>query len=179
MCKYNRSKTLASINALCIAQNLDPDLIYEKSRLLLESYKRICWVSFGTNTITDNKDQAVKAMTFLNSFSPAEDHYVLEQKLTLYFNKTTLTDIINSAMINVKNFPEMGDLYFDILSKKYLSSFKYSESDMMDLFSLERSRYYDRKKEAMMIFGFSLWGNIIPQISSVISTDTDSRQYSD
>ena len=35
---------------------------------------------------------------------------------------------------------------------------------MLEIFHLERSTYYDRKKEAILLFGLSLWGNSIPKL---------------
>jgi hypothetical protein len=42
---------------------------------------------------------------------------------------------------------------------------------MLEILNLERSRYYDRKKEAIMIFGLSLWGDAIPKLK-VFLNDT-------
>ncbi len=68
-----------------------------------------------------------------------------------------MIELVDSAMLKVKEFPYNGDLYFENLSRCYLDKFKYTESEILDLLSMERSTYYDRKKEAIYVFGISLW----------------------
>lgn len=34
---------------------------------------------------------------------------------------------------------------------------------------MERSRFYDRKKEAIIVFGLALWGSAIPQLKNFLS----------
>ena len=65
-----------------------------------------------------------------------------------------------------------GDQYFEILSKCYLTKWKYTESDMLDILNMERSRFYDRKKEAIYIFGLSLWGGAIPKLKTFLKENT-------
>ena len=57
----------------------------------------------------------------------------------------------------------MGDLYFELLSKFYLSKFKYGETEMLEMLNMERSTYYDRKKEAILVFAWALWGTVLPR----------------
>lgn len=60
-------------------------------------------------------------------------------------------------------------MYCEILSKCYLSKFKYKEAEMLEIMDMERSTYYDRKKEAVLLFGLSLWGNAIPMLKEFLS----------
>ncbi len=71
-------------------------------------------------------------------------------------------------MLRVKEFPYGGEQYFEILSKCYLTKWRYSESDMLGILNMERSRFYDRKKEAIYVFGLSLWGGAIPQLKTFL-----------
>lgn len=42
---------------------------------------------------------------------------------------------------------------------------------MLECMDLERSTYYDRKKEAVLLFGLSLWGNVIPMMKQMQKTE--------
>jgi tRNA splicing ligase len=55
-------------------------------------------------------------------------------------------------------------LYCEILFKCYLSRFSYTESELLEILHLERSSFYDRKKEAILVFGISMWGTAIPKM---------------
>ena len=48
------------------------------------------------------------------------------------------------------------------------SLFRYTEPELLETLRMERSTYYDRKKEAIKIFGLSLWGSALPQIKQAL-----------
>lgn len=162
------------IYVMCVSQGFSPDDLYKKARLLLSCYRHICWTSYGARhlsrdgsyVVTD--DDIFKALHYLETYSPDESKPVFEKNLKILFNPKCLIDLVGSAMIQVKAFPDSGDLYFNILSKFYLDRFKYCESDLLSLLCIERSRYYDRKKEAVLIFGLALWGSVIPNFTETI-----------
>ena len=39
---------------------------------------------------------------------------------------------------------------------------------MLEVLNMERSTYYDRKKEAILLFGLSLWGTAIPKLKDFL-----------
>jgi len=45
-----------------------------------------------------------------------------------------------------------------------MSAFKYTEIELLEEYHLERSIFYDRKREALLLLGISLWGFAIPEI---------------
>ena len=87
------------------------------------------------------------------------------------FDTRWMVELVDSAMIQVKEFPATGEEYFEILSKFFLGKFKYSEADLLDVLKMERSRYYDRKKEAILIFGLALWGTVLPKVKIILDEE--------
>lgn len=83
-----------------------------------------------------------------------------------------MVELVDSTMIQVKEFPDEGDTYFDILSKFYLSKFKLCEGELLNLLKLERSSYYDRKKEAILAFGLALWGTVLPKLINIVESES-------
>lgn len=71
--------------------------------------------------------------------------------------------------MRVREFPDYGKQYHEILSKGFIVRVKYTEAELLDALSMERSRYYDRKKEAIMVFGVVLWGTEIPRLEELFS----------
>ena len=76
-----------------------------------------------------------------------------DEALTLYEDKMSFRNLS----------PKTIKMY-----KFYLSKFKYSEADMLEALNLERSTYYDRKKEAILVFGLALWGTVLPKLSMML-----------
>ena len=50
-----------------------------------------------------------------------------------------------------------------------MTAFRYTESDLLDLLNMERSTFYDRKREAILLLGVSLWGYAIPGFKGIFN----------
>ena len=128
-------------------QHLDEQNLYERSKLLLSIYRNVCWTACDRASLLREE---------------AEYCYGRE------FQTKWLVELVDSAMIKMRDFPYSPQLYFDIVFKCYLSRFRYTESELLETLRMERSTYYDRKKEAIKIFGLSLWGVALPQIRQAL-----------
>lgn len=173
MCR-KKSKALNAINAICIGQNMDPDILFQKAKLLLGAYRRVCWASMGTLEAVTEADFCIcddnisQALDYLDKYSPDIDRHEFERNLKMLFDSSWMMELFDDAMIQVKEFPDNGDVYFELLTKFYLSKFKYRESELLEIMNMERSCYYDRKKEAILVFGFALWGTVLPKLSVML-----------
>ena len=83
-----------------------------------------------------------------------------------------MIDLIDKAMSKVYDYHN-GKLYHEILSKSYLTAFRYTESELLEIFGIERSTFYDRKKEAIMLLGIALWGYAIPAFRGIFDVEGD------
>jgi hypothetical protein len=178
MCR-RKTYSMQTIEAMCASQNIEPEDLFIKAKLLLGSYRRVCWASLGSCR-TENEDgycicdeNIRQALDYLNTYPPTENRALFERKLKTLFDSRWMVELVDSAMIQVKEFPDSGERYFEILSKYYLSKFKYCESELLEVLQLERSAYYDRKKEAVLAFGLALWGTVLPKIEAILDEDTD------
>ena len=175
-----RRKTLAmqTIEAMCASQNMNPELLAGKAKLLLESYRRVCWATLGVCHVANEDgycicdDDINRALEYLETYSPSETRTVFEQQLRTLFDSRWMVELVDDTMIQVKEFPDVGDTYFDILSKFYLSKFKLCEGELLNLLKMERSCYYDRKKEAILAFGLALWGTVLPRLFHIVESES-------
>lgn len=165
-----QSTALTYIRAMCGAHNMDCTKLLMQAKLLLNCYRRVCWDATGRCEPIDD-DQGcyrdgnlMSALDYLTQFDPDAGSDTFEDTIRSLFETRWMIDLVDNAMMRVKEFPDQGDTYFEIITKCYLTRFKYSEREILEIVNLERSRYYDRKKEAMMVFGISLWGKEIPKL---------------
>ena len=173
MCR-RKSKAMNSVSAMCLSQNMNPDVLFQKAKLLLGAYRRVCWASLGTLEVVNDADFYIcdddidAALEYLQGYAPDTDSHEFEKNLRMLFDSRWMVELFDDTMVQVKEFPEIGEIYFEILSKAYLSKFKYSEADMLEMLQIERSVYYDRKKEAILVFGIALWGTVLPKLSIML-----------
>lgn len=177
----NKTGPGTRITNMCKSKSIDEKEIYEKAKLLLEIYRDVCWdTAEFANQVRESMSWELEycshdlssALMYLEEFAPTEQKDRFTKKIQNLFEVKWMIEIVDSAMVKVKDFPLNGDLYFDILSMNYLSSFSYTEADMLDALSIERSQFYRRKREAIKVFGLSIWGGQIEEFKKIIGETT-------
>lgn len=164
------TQALNSIQRICQIQKLDMADVYARARLLLSIYRDVCWSAtiraeeLENNLIGYCSGQLSDALVYLETFAPREKKLAFEERVQGLFETKWMVELVDNAMIKVKEFPYNGEMYFEILSRCYLDKFRYTENDLMEILCMERSSYYDRKKEAIYVFGISLWGDALPKM---------------
>lgn len=177
------TRTLRNIHIICRVQKIDAEVLYNRSKFILSIYRDICWSVMGKAERIHNGIRSIfdsdldSALIYQESFviNGVRKHF--EEKIRSLFESRWMLELVDSAMLQIREYPCRGDLYFEILSKSYLSRFQYREAEMLECMDLERSTYYDRKKEAVLLFGLSLWGNAIPMMKQMQKTEHSFIRY--
>ena len=186
MSKRN-STARTRFESMCQSRNLDKNVLLKKTKLLLQCYQDICWSdeSYQQMYIDDygnfcyRNPDLLQAIDYLEGFNPDTSRQIFIEKVSTLFDKKWLIELIDSAMFRVRDFPRTGQLYHTILTDCYMSHAEFKESDMLSLLNIERSLYYDRKREAIMVFAISFWDRAIPKMKDMICNpeyDSDAWQ---
>ena len=140
---------------------------------------RLKGVSFDTTEIYYYGDDLTDALVYLEEFAPDIERSEFERRVCNLFENKWMIDLIDKAMSKVYDYYNNGRLYHEILSKSYLTAFRYTESDLLEILNLERSIFYDRKKEAVMLLGTALWGYAIPVFRGIFEVEGDESEIPD
>lgn len=160
----------------CRMQNIDEKVLYERAKLILSIYREVCWSTIDrANDVCDTLictygDSLDGALIYLENFAPDEARERFEERIRSLFETKWIIELVDMAMLKIREYPDKGALYCEIISKAYLNRFKYRESEMLEVLNMERSTYYDRKKEAILLFGLSLWGTAIPKLKDFLES---------
>ena len=168
------TKAIKSINRMYEQFNLKSDEIIHKTKLLLSIYRDVVWATLNESEYISDEvyyfgDDLTNALVYLEEFASDTDKAEFEARISALFENKWMIDLIDKAMTKVYDYYNNGKLYHEILSKCYLTSFKYTEAELLELLNLERNTYYDRKKEAIMLLGVSLWGYAIPYFKGIFT----------
>lgn len=173
------SEAWSAIHSICECDQIDEKRLYDRTKLVLSKYRNICWQT------RDNADETIAdlcihassdidgALIYLETFAPEREKDVFETKIKNLFNIRSMIEIVDSAIAKTRDFPNGGEMYSEIISKCYLTKWKYTEREMLEVLDMDRSRFYDKKKEAIMIFGISLFGTAIPKYKKIMSGGYD------
>ena len=166
---------MQNIKRMCAGLELCPEDVLHKSTLVMKVYRDVVWVTAHRADII--KDEALAfagggeldvALTYLMEFAPSERRQDFEMKVTGLFETKWMVDLVDASIMRVMDYPANGKIYYEILTKSYMSDVRYTESELLAAFHLERSTFYERKKEATMLLGVALWGFAIPEIINAL-----------
>jgi hypothetical protein len=169
---------MQNMRRMCGNLALCPEAVLHKSSLVMQIYRDVVWMTTQrakslkeeTYASAPSRDLGA-ALTYLAEFAPTERKQDFEIKVSSLFETKWMVDLIDAAMLRVYDFPCHGKLYFEILSKSYMTVFRYTEAELLEIFSLERSTFYDRKREATLLLGIALWGYTISELKVNIAKD--------
>lgn len=171
-----KSKPIQEMEMLCMNLGMDSDSIWHKTKALLKIYRKVVWVlqqrvqfMVEESSVTYGKSLE-KAVAFLNEFAPIEQQYEFEHKVTCLFETKWLINLIDRALMKIQTYPEYGKVYFTIIQKVFLSEEKTTDLYCMEILHMEKTMYYQRKKEAIYLMGISLFGYAIPQLEKEFYT---------
>lgn len=101
----------------------------------------------------------------MENFAPDIDLQDFEEKVCCVVESRMFVEIIDRALLRLRKYPDRGKLYYEILTKQFIYRFNSTEKEMLEELNMERSVFYDRKKEAIYIFSVCLFGYAIPEVS--------------
>lgn len=155
---------------------LDQEDILHRTKMLLGVYRDVVWITLNRSEGLNGElvyygDDLNSALVYLEQFAPDIERREFESRVCSLFENKWMVDLIDTAMGKIYDYYNNGKLYHEILSKSYLTAFRYTESELLELLNLERSTFYDRKKEAVMLLGICLWGYAIPYFKGIFKVE--------
>ena len=101
------------------------------------------------------------ALIYLETFAPDEARERFEEKIRSLFETKWIIELVDNAMGRIREYPCRGDLYCEILSKCYLSRFKYKEAEMLEIMDMEQHLLRPQKRSC-----YAFWFVSVGQCNS-------------
>lgn len=157
--------------------NIERDMVLHKTKLLMKIYRPVVWsASNRVLEVCESAEiycskQMEEALEYLANYAPDTEQEKFSEKVRSLFETQWLISLVDSTMNKIYEYPDNGKIYHEILSKQYLTVYKYTEQEMLEVLNMERSSYYDKKKEAIDLFAICLWGYTIPSMRGLFGID--------
>lgn len=166
------SAAIRKWKAQLAAFGMDGDAVFQRSKLILQIYRDLVWVL--NERAEELQDYAWElggqdmdaGLCYLAGFAPDIDMQAFEEQVCSVMKSRMLVEVIGRALQRLKRYPDRGELYFEILTKQYIYRFNSTEKEMLDELNIERSVFYDRKREAIYLFSVCLFGYTIPELQA-------------
>lgn len=145
--------------------------VVHQAKLLLTLYRQVVWSveydlyelnitanDFGSRRIQDLVDY----LAF--EFDGEIDKTKVGDHLKSISDTRDLVILVDKALCRLKTYPGQGELYFNIINRKYIIKYESADHKLLESLGIERTTYYKRKKEAVNLLGTILWGYVIPEM---------------
>lgn len=141
---------------------------YKKTDLLLRLYRRVAWcVSDRLDELNEITYESclgdTETLSYLLNFAPERELGAFQHRAVNAMKSRVLIDLIERAVVKIRDYPDNGGIYYSIIDLKYMNYFKYDEDEILEQLDIERSTYYRKKKEATLLLGYILFGVIMPE----------------
>lgn len=162
------TKAMQFIEAQAQSIHLDTKEIYSKTKALLQLYQSVVW---SVKNRADNLRREITgtygmqlntALIYLSDLAPEKTKTGFEASVATLFQSKWIIELLDLSLQCVRDYPLYGETYAELLHLRFMNEIRRSDADVSELLALERSTYYDRKKEAIMLMGLSLWGFVVP-----------------
>ena len=153
--------------------DLDTKTLLAQTKAILMVYRHVVWSVQNRANLMRREIagtygmQLSTALIYLSDFAPMATRDEFEAKVSSLFHSKWLVELIDLALQYVQGYPVYGDLYTQLLQLRFMQEANRTDDEVSELLGLERSTYYDRKKEAILLMGISLWGYVVPTTMSV------------
>lgn len=164
------NSVVAEMSSVYHLENWMDDKAYHNAKALLKVYSNVVW-SLGESVAALQEETFEVADSELFNYVNClmdidtrvnEEHF--KSKLQSVAETNCMVELINRALIKLRNYPREGDRYFEIINKSFLVKYKYSETEILEALDMSRATFYRDKKRAISLLGVILWGFIIPEI---------------
>ncbi len=159
----NNTITMQYIHSVCGFHNLNEKELYKNTKSVLSSYREISWtfnnILSEKNTIIEylSNDKTRFSLLYWLKFVPEASRIILTKKATISCYNNFFSKIMEASLSSLNEYPVNGNLYKNIIIECYLGKHKLTENEILQkLPAMDRSTYYDRKKEAILLFGIIL-----------------------
>lgn len=149
------STTIQKCNSRLTALGLNSDAAFHRSKLILKIYRDVVWVlSERAEELQETAwimgEQDIESgLCYLENFAPDIELQAFEEKVCCLVQNQMLVNIIDRALLRLKRYPDRGELYYEILTKQFIYRFNSTEKELLEELNIERSVFYDRKREAI------------------------------
>lgn len=161
----------------CQIRQLDEEDTLKRMKTLLEAYRRICWsterrveeLGYRDGLYSKPQSELIDAIKYLECFDPDAEKNRLAERINTLFETRWMFSMVEHTMDRVLEFPKFGEKYYTILNDCYIGQSKMPESYMVQFMQVDRSRFYDWKKEAVMTFAVAFITDSVPKLKAYMS----------
>ena len=148
--------------------------LYHCTELLLEIYQKVLFrvkreISMANEECyVAERKQLSDLVDSLVEFNTQNDKRRLYDRLISMQESLALMEIMEDALIALRDYPDRGRIYYDILRYRYFETFPNTHEEIQELCSLSRSTYFRVRQKAIGSYAVMLWAFTLPELQKML-----------
>jgi hypothetical protein len=130
---------------------------FRKTKKILEIYRFVVWSlkerleNMENVAIEMGSKDLGQLLDYLSDYDNSINKRRLEERVVSIFNTKWLIEVVDRSLVKLKSYPDKGEMYFEILVKKYIVEKRLSELELCEIAHCGRTTYFKRLSEAIDI----------------------------
>jgi len=164
-----------------IVDAVDTD-VYHNTELLLKLYRKVLFrVNRKLSQLSDeawltDRQSLSTYISSMTAFDTKNRKAQIYEKLLSMETSLSLLEVMEEALIALKEYPDRGDVQYRILRYAYFDEIRMTHEEIMEYCNLSYSTYYRYRRSAVKTYAAMLWGYVIPEIDVVFSNRAMTRK---
>lgn len=169
------------VSQIDIVDAVDSD-VYHNTELLLKLYRKVLFrVNRKLTQVSDevwlsDRQELSTYIASMTAFDTKNRKAQIYEKLLSMENSLSLLEVMEEALVALKEYPERGDVHYRILRFAYFDEIRMTHEEIMEYCNLSYSTYYRYRRSAVKTYAAMLWGYIIPELDMVFSNRAMARK---
>ena len=136
--------------------------IVKQSKIVLNAVRSMYWrTKFDAEDLKEEATGKLSidigaALLYLSDLAPLKEQKDYEQRIMRMFENQSIIGAFEKKLEAIRHYPDNGKLYHAILKSYYFDEHRCSDQDIFEELNLERTVYYQRKREAVLLFGLQI-----------------------
>ena len=93
-------------------------------------------------TYTTSRKHLSDLVNSLVEYETNIDSHKFNDKLNSCHKSLSLLQILDKTVVIVRDYPDNGQVYYDILTRYYFDNFKYTHDEITEILEMSRSNYF-------------------------------------
>ena len=168
-------------NHVDIVNAIDQD-VYHETELLLKLYRKVLFrVNQKLDQVQEESCESTRKdlSDYINSiveFDSKKKKQKICERLISMGTSLCLLEVMEDALIILKDYPDDGELYYRIIRLSYFDSIKSTHEEIMEYCNLASTTYFRRRIKAIKTYAAMLWGYILPELGESVPKSLATRQ---
>lgn len=127
-------------------------------KALLKLYRRVLHsvnneiVYLDDEIYTNSRKHLSELVNSLVSFETVAQQKSYDERVGSFHKSLSLLEILDQTVVIIREYPDNGKTYYEILTRYYFDSFKYTHDELMDILEMSRSNYFRYFDQAIECF---------------------------